>query len=83
MIRSFRHKGLERMYERDDASKVPPDLRDRVDKALDDLNDARKPSDLKLPRYRLHPLKGSRKGYWSISVSGNWRVVFRFEGEEV
>ena len=42
-------------------------------------SDARKPSDLDLPGYRLHRLKGGLKGYWSISISGNWRVIFRFE----
>ena len=50
--------------------------------ALADIDDARKPSDLDLPGYRLHPLKGDLKGYWSISVSGNWRVTFRLvEGD--
>ena len=75
MIRRFRHRGLKRMYERGDPSRVGPALADRVALALADLDDARKPSDLDLPGYRLHPLKG----YWSISISGNWRVIFRFE----
>ena len=56
-----------------------PALADRVALALADLADARKPLDLDLPGYRLHPLKGRLKGYWSISISGNWRVIFRFE----
>ncbi len=73
------HRGLKRMYERGDPSRVSPDMADRVALALADLDDARKPSDLDLPGYRLHPLKGSLKGYWSITVSGNWRVIFRFE----
>ena len=60
-------------------SYVAPDLADRIALALADLDDASKPSDLDLPGYRLHPLKGGRKGYWSISISGNWRVIFRFE----
>ncbi len=54
-------------------------LSDRVALALADLDDARQPSDLDLPGYRLHPLKGNLKGLWSISVSGNWRIVFRFD----
>ncbi len=53
-------------------------LADRIALALADLDDARKPSDLNLPGYRLHPLKGDLKGFWSISVSGNWRIIFRF-----
>ena len=67
------------MYERGDVSRVGSDLADRVALALADLDDACKPSDLDLPGYRLHPLKGDLKGYWSISISGNWRVTFRIE----
>ena len=79
MIRRFRHRGLRRMYERDDPSRVSPDMADRIALALADLDDAGTPSDLDLPGYRLHPLKGDLKGYWSISISGNWRLIFRFE----
>ena len=60
-------------------SRVGPELLDRVSLALADLDDACKPSDLDLPGYRLRPLKGDLKGQWSISISGNWRVTFRFE----
>ena len=67
------------MYERDDRSRVSPDMADRIALALADLEDAAAPSDLDLPGYRLHPLKGTLKGYWSISISGNWRLIFRFE----
>ena len=61
-------------------SRVGPELADRVALALADLDDASKPSELDLPGYRLHPLKGELKGYWSISVSGNWRITFRIVG---
>ena len=47
-----------------------------------DLDAASKPSDLGLPGYRLHPLKGDLRGYWSISIAGNWRIIFRFEEGE-
>jgi len=50
---------------------------------LSDLDSANKPSDLDLPGYRLHPLKGSLKDFWSVSVSANWRIIFRFEQENV
>ncbi|MXY39428.1 MAG: peptidase [Rhodospirillaceae bacterium] len=83
MIRRIRHRGLKRMYERGDPSRVGPGMADRVALALADLDDARKPSDLDLPGYRLHPLKGDLKGYWSISISGNWRMIFRFEDGDV
>ncbi len=79
MIRSFRHRGLKRMYERDGPSRVGTDIADRLRLVLADLDSASKPSDLDLPGYRLHPLKGNLKGFWSISVSGNWRVTFRFD----
>ena len=71
------------MYERGDSSRVRADQADRIALALADLDDARKPSDLDLPGYRLHPLKGDRNGFWSISISGNWRVVFRFDDGDV
>ena len=71
------------MYERGDPSRVRADQADRIALALADLDDARKPSDLDLPGYRLHRLKGDRNGFWSISISGNWRVVFRFDDGDV
>ena len=83
MIRGFRHRGLKRLYERGDPSRVRADQADRIALALADLDDARKPSDLDLPGYRLHPLKGDRNGFWSISIYGNWRVVFRFDDGDV
>ncbi len=82
MIRSFRNRGLKRMYRNGDPSGVPPPQAKRIALVLADLDAARKPSDLGLPGYRLHPLKGDRRGYWSIRVSANWRIVFRFEGSD-
>ena len=60
------------MYERGDPSRVRADQVDRI-----------APSDLDLPGYRLHRLKGDRNGFWSISISGNWRLVFRFDDGDV
>lgn len=77
MIRSYRHRGLRGRYERRDPSRVGPGIASRVALALADLDDARNPLDLDLPGYRLHPLKGDLRGYWSLSISGNWRAVFR------
>ncbi|MCY4182191.1 MAG: type II toxin-antitoxin system RelE/ParE family toxin [Gammaproteobacteria bacterium] len=79
MIRSFRHRGLKRMYLRGDRSKVGADLADRVELALADLDSARVVSDMDLPGYRLHPLKGVLKDCWSITISGNWRIIFRLD----
>ena len=83
MIRSFRHRGLKRMYDRGDARKINPDLVNRVALALADIDAASSASDLDLPGYRLHLLKGNLKGYYSISISRNWRVIFRFEAGDV
>ena len=83
MIRSFRHRGLRRLYERDDPSRIAADQLDRIALALADLDAAGKPNDLDLPGYRLHPLRGDRRGLWSISITGNWRITFRFEAGDV
>ncbi len=79
MIKSFRHRGLQRFYERGDSSKFKADQRSRIEDVLGRLDVAESPSDLDLPGYRLHPLKGEWKKYWSVSISGNWRIIFRFE----
>ena len=83
MIRSFRHRGLRRLYERDDPSRIAADQVARITLALADLDVAGKPSDLDLPGYRLHPLRGDRRGSWSISITGNWRITFRIEDGDV
>lgn len=67
------------MFEHDDRSLVRADQVKRISDVLAHLDKALKPSDLDLPGYRLHPLKGDLKGKWSITISGNWRVVFRFD----
>jgi proteic killer suppression protein len=78
VIRSFRHRGLKRLWE-GDSSRINAALRDRLENILSILDVADKPTDLDLPGYRLHPLKGDLKGLWSVAVSGNWRVTFRVE----
>jgi proteic killer suppression protein len=83
MIRSFQHRGLKRLYERDDRSGIRPDLLDVVEDILARLNVATTPQALNLPGYRLHSLKGDLKGYWSVTVRANWRIMFRFEGTDV
>jgi len=84
MIRSIRHKGLRSLYANDSASGVPPDQIKRLRRILAVLDSAECPADLQgLPGLRPHPLKGRRRGEWALAVSGNWRVVFRFEGEDV
>jgi proteic killer suppression protein len=79
MIRSFKHRGLKRLYERGDRSGIRPDLWETVERILMVLDNASTPQALDIPRYRLHPLKGELKGFWSVTVRANWRIVFRFE----
>ena len=78
MLNTFRHKGLKRLFEDDNLSGVRADQVRRIRDVLAHLDLARHPSDLDLPGYRLHPLRGERKGHWSVTISGNWRIVFRF-----
>lgn len=82
MIKSFRHKGLKRLFETGERRGVATELGDRLRRQLDVLNRARSTRDLDLPGYRLHQLKGNRAGTWSVTVSGNWRVTFTFEDED-
>lgn len=79
MIRNFKHRGLKRLYERGDRSQIRPDLADTVERILTILDSATTPQALNVPRYHLHPLKGDLKGYWSVTVRANWRIIFRFE----
>jgi len=83
MILKFRHKGLKRLYEDDNPKGVQAEHVEKLRRRLTNLDAATEPDDLDLPGYRLHPLKGDRKGEWSIAVSGNWRLTFRFEGHDV
>ena len=83
MIRSFRHRGLRRLYERGDRGPIGSDLRDRVEVILAQLDVAATPEAMRLPGYRLHALKGDRRGYWSVTVRANWRIIFRFAGADV
>lgn len=80
VIISFRHKGLRQLYERDDMRGVRADLAARLRRILLALDTAEVIADLRLfPGWRVHRFRGGRKDYWSLSVSGNWRIVFRFD----
>lgn len=74
----FAHKGLWRFYERGDARGLNAAHVARVRRLLTALQDASSPQDMALPGCRLHQLAGDRRGLWSVRVSGNWRIVFRF-----
>jgi proteic killer suppression protein len=83
MIRNFRHRGLKRFYERDDASQIHAAYRKKVARILADLDSAQVPQDMDFPGLRLHPLTGDLKGFWSVTVSANWRIIFRFDDASV
>lgn len=79
MILSFKHKGLKRLFESDDRSGIRPDLVERVNMILDLLHASSTPQGMNLPQLRLHPLTGDLRGYYSVVVRANWRIIFRFE----
>jgi len=81
MIIGFRHEGLERLFLKGDPSGVSAQHLPKLQQVLAFLNVGEEPGDMSLPGFQLHPLKGERKGQWAVSVTGNLRVVFEFEGE--
>ena len=83
MIQRFRHKGLQRLFRTGDASGINPYHTARLRAILAVLETSNGPDNMFPPALRLHPLKGERQGQWAVWVSGNWRVVFRFEGNDV
>ena len=78
MIKSFRHKGLDRFFTKNDRSKIDARQADRIRRILDRLDAAVKPEDMNLPGFRFHGLSGKLKGAFAVSVSGNRRITFRF-----
>ncbi len=81
MISSFKHKGLENFYKKGSTKGIQVDHVNKLRMQLAALDSAQKIEDLYIPGYRLHSLKGNRKGLWSITVSSNWRLTFEyFEG---
>lgn len=79
MIQTFKQRGLKRLYEHGDRSRLQNDHIERIEDILARLDVAVTPVDLDLPGYRLHALKGDLKGFWSVRVSGNWRIIFRLK----
>ena len=82
MIESFKHKGLKRLFEEDDRSRLAADMVEKIRLVLSTLEEAGSIDDLDHPSFRLHRLKGDLKGYWAVTVRANWRIVFRFEGDK-
>jgi proteic killer suppression protein len=82
MIRNFRHKGLQRLFEQDDGSKLPPDMVARIRLILSVLDATQEIEGMDIPNFHLHSLKGKLKRFFSVTVRANWRIIFRFEGGE-
>lgn len=80
MIQGFRHKGLKLLFENGDRRKPQAEYADKCERILARLNEAAQVSHINLPGFRLHPLKGELAGFWSVTVSSNWRIIFRFDG---
>lgn len=82
MIRTFRHKGLERFFRTGSVGGIQPKHAPRLRLQLFALDNAKRPEDMKAPGWRLHRLRGELEGYWAVDVSGNWRLTFAFQGED-
>ena len=78
MIQSFKHKGLERFYKTGKTSGIKADHAKKLRLILSNLDQSESATEMDLPGLRLHELKGSRRSIWAVTVSGNWRVTFRF-----
>jgi toxin HigB-1 len=79
VIAGFKHKGLRSLFEQDDARRVKADQVHCLRLILSALDQAKDAQDMNQPAFRLHPLKGNRKGVWAVTVRANWRVTFRLE----
>ena len=82
MIKSFRHKGLERFFREGSKAGIQPQHASRLRLQLAKLDSASSADDMNLPGWKLHPLSRDLKGHWSVWVNGNWRLTFMFEGED-
>lgn len=82
MIKSFRHKGLQRFFETGSKSGIQTAHANRLRLQLAALDQAVRAEDLRAPAWALHSLKGNLKGHWALTVNGNWRLVFMFDGQD-
>ena len=81
MIKSFRHKGLQAFFERGTKAGIQAAHASKLGRQLGRLDQAHSPQDMNLPGWSLHPLQGTLQNHWSVSVNGNWRMTFTFEGQ--
>jgi proteic killer suppression protein len=82
MIKSFRHKGIEAFFRTGSKAGINATHAGRLARQLALLNEATQPGHMDVSGWKLHPLAGNLNGHWAVSVSGNWRLTFAFEGED-
>lgn len=82
MIKSFRHKGIERFFKEGSKAGIQPKHAEKLRKQLFALDSAMRAEDMSAPGWRLHRLRGDLAGHWSVDVSGNWRLTFAFEDDD-
>ncbi|MEO8203539.1 MAG: type II toxin-antitoxin system RelE/ParE family toxin [Betaproteobacteria bacterium] len=82
MIKGFRHKGLQKFFEKGSKAGINARHERRLRLMLSRLDDARGAADMDAPGWKLHPLKGGLKGHWAIWVDENWRLIFAFEAKD-
>ncbi len=82
MIKNFAHKGLEKFFLTGSKAGIRPDHAKKLGRQLAILNVASTPQEMDMPGWNLHPLMGEMAGHWSVWVNGNWRLTFRFDGED-
>ena len=83
MIRSFRHRGIQKFFETGSKAGIQPKHAEKLRLQFFALDNAKGPADMNAPGWKLHALTGDLREHWAIAVSGNWRLTFRFEGEDV
>jgi len=82
VIKSFRHAGLEKFFLNGSKAGIKPAHATKLENQLATLNRATTPNSMHLPGWNLHPLQGELAGHWAVRVNGNWRMTFRFEGQD-
>lgn len=83
VIKTIRHKGLRALYQTGSTKGVEAGIAKRLRLILARLDVAQSSADMNVAGLRLHPLRGELKGYWAVTASGNWRIIFRFDGRDV
>ena len=82
MILTFKHRGLERFFKKQDHRGIIAKTEVRTERILDRLDTVVRPEDMNIPGFKFHQLSGTRKGTYAVSVTGNWRITFGFDGKD-